>query len=64
MRPLLFLFVLASCIAALAQPGGGGDPGAGEPVVPIQGIGVLLVGGALLGLLRMFNKKDGDSKAG
>jgi hypothetical protein len=63
MRPLLFLFVLASCITALAQPGGGGDPGGGEPI-PIQGIGVLLVGGALLGLLRMFNKKDGDSKAG
>jgi hypothetical protein len=37
-----------------AQPGGGGDPGGGEPV-PIAGVELLLAAGALLGLKKIHS---------
>ena len=55
--PLIMLLLTA--IPALAQPGGGGDPGGGQPV-PISGLEVLLVGGALLGIrsLKSMRRED------
>lgn len=51
---LLFLAVFA--VAVHAQPGGGGDPGSGEPV-PISGLGILIALGSLLGLWRFSAKR-------
>jgi hypothetical protein len=48
-RKTLVLILLVFALSSNAQPGGGGDPGEGEPV-PISGIEILLASGALLGL--------------
>jgi hypothetical protein len=53
-----FLFFILISFFALAQPGGGGDPGAGEPV-PFAGIGYLILGGALLGIRSVISKMGG-----
>ncbi|HMQ00993.1 MAG TPA: hypothetical protein PKC24_14530 [Cyclobacteriaceae bacterium] len=50
-------FYLLLTVGAFAQPGGGGGPGAGEPV-PIGGIEVLIAMGALLGTRRLFKQRD------
>jgi hypothetical protein len=39
---------------AIAQPGGGGPPGDGEPV-PISGIEILVAAGAFLGIRKYIN---------
>lgn len=49
-----FLIFCIICQQVSAQPGGGGDPGGGEPV-PIGGIWILLVVGASLGLKRLID---------
>ena len=53
-------FVLVACLLfsllSSAQPGGGGDPGGGEPV-PLPAIGILVAAGALLGVRAMLRKK-------
>lgn len=50
MTRLLFVVVLVVVLAcpALAQPGGGGDPGHGEPV-PLTGLELLIGAGGALG---------------
>jgi hypothetical protein len=48
---IVFAFIFMS-IASVAQPGGGGDPGGGEPV-PFSGVEFLLVAGAALGIKRL-----------
>lgn len=54
-RFLLVAFVLFSASFCVAQPGGGGDPGGGEPV-PISGIEILIGMGALLGGKKVFDR--------
>jgi hypothetical protein len=44
----ILIVFLAAALTAGAQPGGGGDPGGGEPV-PFSGLEVLLTAGAVLG---------------
>lgn len=58
-RYFLFFTLLFVSIASVAQPGGGGDPGGGEPV-PLSGIWFLLVAGVALGIrkLRIFNDRQ------
>jgi hypothetical protein len=51
-----FLFFL-SALNCMAQPGGGGDPGPGQPV-PIQGILFLLLAGACLGVKKIRQKNN------
>lgn len=51
--PYLLLFFLF-CQQVSAQPGGGGDPGGGQPV-PIGGIWVLLGLGAALGMKQLLD---------
>jgi hypothetical protein len=52
---LYFLFfTLSPCVA---QPGGGGPPGGGEPV-PLQGIIVLILGGIFLVIKHVIDKKQ------
>lgn len=53
-RLVLFLGALFLSITSYAQPGGGGDPGGGEPV-PISGVEILLAGGIALGLKKLNN---------
>ena len=58
---LLMLLFVALTVMAGAQPGGGGDPGGGQPV-PISGLEILLGAGALLGARKLYrdrNKKNG-----
>lgn len=54
------VFALLTCLLisgiSVAQPGGGGDPGGGEPV-PLPAIGILVAAGALLGVRAMMKKK-------
>jgi len=45
-----------------AQPGGGGDPGGGEPV-PITGIEILLALGGLLGVKRLLGLNQKTKKS-
>lgn len=52
---ILVLLITYSFIG-LGQPGGGGDPGSGEPV-PISGIEYLLAAGAALGVRKWFNAR-------
>jgi hypothetical protein len=56
---LSLTILLLTVVPVLAQPGGGGDPGGGQPV-PISGLEVLLVGGALLGIrsLKSMRRED------
>ena len=54
-RTFFGLLILFSSMV-LAQPGGGGDPGGGEPV-PITGIEVLVAAGAILGIRRLTSLK-------
>jgi hypothetical protein len=54
-KPVLIIsFSLLMAICAYAQPGGGGDPGGGQPV-PISGIELLLGAGAALGVKRLVD---------
>ncbi len=55
MKYLFLLLTYFAPLITLAQPGGGGDPGGGEPV-PIQGIGFLLLAGAWLGFRKWAQK--------
>lgn len=48
-------FVLLS-FALFAQPGGGGDPGHGQPV-PIPGIEILIAVGAIFGIRKMMRAR-------
>lgn len=48
--------ILFQVSVVLAQPGGGGDPGGGQPV-PITGLEILLAAGGILGI-RRFWKSD------
>lgn len=53
----VFLFIcIAFSLPILAQPGGGGDPGSGDPV-PITGIELLLAAGGILGFWKFFSNK-------
>lgn len=62
MMRLLFLnCLLALSFVAHSQPGGGGDPGPGDPV-PISGIEILLGGGAVIGY-RYFRKSRKSSRS-
>ena len=49
-RPFLVLFLLALPVLGICQPG---DPG-GDPDVPITGIELLLGGGILLGIRKIY----------
>lgn len=53
----LTLFAVLLLSDAFAQPGGGGDPGDGRPV-PIQGLLLLLLAGAFLGIKKLLYKKQ------
>jgi hypothetical protein len=53
---LFFLYFLIS-ISSVAQPGGGGDPGDGEPV-PIAGLGILIAAGAFFGVKKIYDSKN------
>jgi len=57
----IILGILFLSVASYAQPGGGGDPGGGEPV-PFSGIEYLLLAGAALGIrkLKFFDRKTGN----
>lgn len=46
---VLLSFFMVMTFAVAAQPGGGGDPGGGEPV-PFSGLEILLTAGAALGV--------------
>ncbi|MBS1507572.1 MAG: hypothetical protein JSS79_13090 [Bacteroidetes bacterium] len=52
----LFFILVIGTIAVKAQPG---DPGGGDPDVPITGIEYLVGAGALLGI-RKFIKKNSN----
>ncbi len=56
MKRIFFLLVILFDITVFAQPGGGGDPGGGEPV-PIQGVALLLLAGAWLGFKKWSDKR-------
>ncbi len=58
-RTILTMALVLCAVAGFAQPGGGGDPGGGQPV-PFSGIEVLLVGGAALGIhaMRKLRKRN------
>jgi hypothetical protein len=59
-RKLLFVLsglLITAVNVTLAQPGGGGDPGAGEPV-PLQGLFFLLLAGAYLGIKKLARKRN------
>ena len=56
---IVILFI--SSMSILAQPGGGGDPGHGEPV-PLQGIGLLILAGAFLGIKRLLTNRKKESQ--
>lgn len=53
---LAILFALLS-IGAFAQPGGGGPGGGGDPDVPLGGVEILIVAGALLGAKKAFDQR-------
>jgi len=56
MKSVRFLISLALVFNAsflLAQPG---DPGGGNPTVPITGVEILLVAGAALGIKHLYSK--------
>lgn len=55
-KNLVLVACLLFSVLSLAQPGGGGDPGGGEPV-PLPAIGILVAAGALLGVRAMLRKK-------
>lgn len=57
---ILSFLVFSSIMVAQAQPGGGGDPGGGEPV-PIQGLWILLVAGATMAVKTLFPKNKSNS---
>jgi hypothetical protein len=51
---IIFLIgFLMLTINSIAQPGGGGDPGPGQPV-PISGLEILLVSGGILGAKKII----------
>jgi hypothetical protein len=54
---LLTLVLYCAVTLCFSQPGGGGDPGPGEPV-PFQGLLFLLVAGAALGIKKLVRKKE------
>lgn len=56
MKRNFFLFVILFSLTVFAQPGGGGDPGGGEPV-PVQGIALLFLAGAWLGFKKWSGKR-------
>lgn len=47
-----FLLWCGLCITGLSQPG---DPGGGDPDVPISGIEWLLLGGGILGARKIYH---------
>lgn len=58
-----YLIVIIICLLFLstngfAQPGGGGDPGSGQPV-PIAGIEYLIGAGVGLGIKKWLNRNKG-----
>lgn len=60
-RLKLFLYIAFLLLAhqiSIAQPGGGGDPGGGEPV-PLGGLEILLGLGAALGAKRILDLRKG-----
>lgn len=59
-RFVLIVSIFFIAAVAYGQPGGGGDPGGGEPV-PITGVEILLVGGAAIGLRKILGKKAQNS---
>jgi hypothetical protein len=54
-RLFFSLILVGSFVIAIAQPGGGGDPGGGQPV-PLGGIELLLAAGAALGVKRIVSR--------
>jgi hypothetical protein len=59
-RGFLIFIVLVFPFISLAQPGGGGDPGPGQPV-PISGLEILLGVGALFGAKKILDQKKKNS---
>jgi hypothetical protein len=58
LKGLLYIsFLLVILPAVYAQPGGGGDPGGGQPV-PIGGIWVLLAIGGAFGIKRFLDIRN------
>lgn len=55
LRLVAFLLFFSSILAA--QPGGGGPGGGGDPDVPLGGIELLIVAGALLGAKKAFDQR-------
>jgi hypothetical protein len=51
---LIITFLLLMAINTYSQPGGGGDPGGGQPV-PLSGVEFLLGLGAALGVKRLMD---------
>jgi hypothetical protein len=56
MRLILVLLYIVFPIFCFAQPGGGGDPGGGQPV-PISGFEILIGAGAILGARRLVSSR-------
>jgi hypothetical protein len=55
----IFLFLVHTMV--MAQPGGGGDPGGGEPV-PLPGLGILVAVGAYLGVRTLIKNRNSKSQ--
>jgi hypothetical protein len=53
----LLVFYCFLFFNVMAQPGGGGDPGGGEPV-PIQGVIILLIAGGALGVKKFLKRQQ------
>jgi len=52
-------YILLACFCTItfsyAQPGGGGNPGHGQ-AVPLQGLAILLLAGALIGIRKITGR--------
>lgn len=57
MRKLFLVICFLSVLLTNGQPGGGGDPGAGEPV-PLQGMFILFAAGIFLAVKSLYNRKN------
>ena len=57
-KHIIFCFIFLLTISnILAQPGGGGPGGVGDPDVPLGGLELLLLAGAALGVRSITNNK-------
>jgi|GEM_PF-2440790 hypothetical protein len=58
---LITLLLAGLSVMTMAQPGGGGDPGGGQPV-PISGLEILVGAGALLGARKLYQTRTSKNR--